>query len=644
MSVSSATSTTTSGTTTGNTGSATTSALGLGSGLDLNTIIDGLMKIEAQQQTRLKTQVTNHTQLVNVYQQLNAKYSTLQTAAQGLNLPTNWMAKAATSSSANVTATASISAISGSLSFVVKNLASAQTVASTGTVASTDTVVGSGKFLLGLGGAIGLANVTGTGLADGAHTMEVTQASTGASQSGSTALPASVTFTGAETITLNAGGSPKTITMQAGTYSASQLNDMITQQSGGVIKATTNNNGSLKLTTANEGSASSLQITGGTALSALGLAAGGTSNGTNGIVKVDGVANNVTDIRADGSNAVVLNGSAGTISASFSGGLRVGTANYKSIDLGDGKLSTVVSNINSAAMGVTASAVQIAPGQFKLQMQSATTGTAGQISASLSSLGSMGKFSAVSEGKDAQIQVGTGAGAYTVSSSSNTVSDVLPGVTMKLTKADPSELVTINVAGDVDNLTTKVGNLVSSMNDALKYIADNSTYDQKTGSSGWLLGNSTASRLKQSAYGVMQAALGSGAIASDVGITVNQDGTFKFDTAKFQDAYAKDPEKVAAMFVEGGTKGTTSTTDNGIAQRVAALTKQATDSINGTITIAIKGENTTIDDLNKQITSWDGRLAQRRQTLLSMFSAMDTAVANFKAQGTWLSGQISKLG
>jgi flagellar hook-associated protein 2 len=634
MSVSSSTSSTSSG---------TLNMLGIGTGTDLAAVVDQLMKIEALGQDRIKKNVTTKQSLVNVYQQLNAKFSTLKTSSEGLNLPSSWQAKAATSSSTNVTASATSAAISGSLAFVVKNLATSQTLASTGTVATTDAVVGSGKFLLGVGGAIGLGNVVGTGLADGAHTIKVTTASTGASQSGGSPLGATVTLSGTETIDANVNGVAKSFNLQAGTYTATQLNDMITTATGGTVKAATNNNGSLKLTTADEGSAASLQITGGTGLAALGLTATGTSNGTNGVVEVDGVSNVVTNIKADGSNSVVLNGSGGTVTASFNGGLRVGSADYKSIDLGDGKLSTVVSNINSAGMGVTASAVQVAPGQYKMQLQSATTGTAGQISSSLSSLGALGNFSAVSEGRDATIQVGTGAGAYSITSSSNTVSGALPGVTLTLTKADPDTTVTVNVGGDVETLATRVGNMVSSANDALKFIRDNSTYDPKTGASGWLLGNSTTRQVQQGIYSAMQSTLGAGLIPADVGITINKDGTFAFDTAKFKSAYAKDSEKVASLFVEGGTKGSVTNTAPGLAEKMNAFTKRATDSIDGTITVAIKGENKTIEDLNKQISAWDVRLETRRKNMLAMFSAMDTAVANFRSQGTWLSSQIAGL-
>lgn len=622
-----------------------TSALGIGSGLDLNSIVDGLMKIEAMGQTRLKNRQTTHNTLVGVYQQLNSKMLTLKTATEGLYLPSSWQAKSATSSAtSNVTASATTAAVPGVFTFAVKQLATAETLASAGTVSSTDAVVGTGSFLLGKGGALGLSNVSGTGLSDGAHTFKVTQASTGASQSGTSPLSASITLDGTETITAEVGGVAKNFTLKAGTYTRNELAEMISEATGGVLKGSLNADKSLKLTTADEGSASSLQITGGTGLAALGLSAGGVSNGTDGIIEIDGVANTVSDIRADGSNPVVLNADSGTVTATFSGGLREGTAEYKSVDLGDGKLSTVINAINSSGLGISAGAVQVSPGQYRLQLQSNTTGTAGRISADLGALQSaLGSFDVVNEGKNAVLQVGSGSGAYSITSSSNTVSDALPGVTLNLLKADPDTPVTVTVGGDVSTLSNKVLAMVNSVNDALKFIKDNSQYDQKTGASGYLLGNNVARRLQQEIFTAMSAPLGSSTSMGAIGITVKEDGTFAFDQSKFSAEYAKNPEAVAKLFVEGGTEGPNTGNNPGVMERMQKMAAKATNIVDGTITVAIKGEQSTINDLQKQIEKWDLRLQQRRDIMTRQFAAMDSAVANFRSQGNWLSGQIGGL-
>ena len=60
---------------------------------------------------------------------------------------------------------------------------------------------------------------------------------------------------------------------------------------------------------------------------------------------------------------VTLNAAAGTISATFSGGLRTGTLNAMNVSTGDGSLQTVVGAINGASTGVIASAVQVGVNQ-----------------------------------------------------------------------------------------------------------------------------------------------------------------------------------------------------------------------------------------------------------------------------------------
>lgn len=619
------------------------SMAGMGSGLDINGIIDSLIAVDSTQQNKIKNQVVIQQDKLSQYQKLNTQFSAIKTATGALNLPSSWKSFKATSSDATfATASATSAALPGTFSFSVKNLATAQTMASFGTVSSTSTnITGAGSMLLGKTGALGIGNLSGN-LSAGAHTVAVTQASAGAAVNGA-AVNNSVTFTGNETMQIDVDGSPKTITMQAGTYNQQQLASMLTTASGGALNVTVNSDKSLRMATTHEGSAATLAVTGGTALAQLGLSAGGPSTGTDGIVTVDGVATTVSDIQPNNANSVALSGG---VTAKFAGGLRVGSASVNSLSTGTGSLSDVVTNINAANLGVTAAAVQVAPNQYKLQLQSNTTGSAGAIGMDLSQFaGSLGEMQTINPAKDATIQVG-GANGYTVTSSNNTMSDVLPGVSINLLQADPNKTVTVSVAGDSEGMADKVKALVDAANSALSFIKSASTYNTTTKSAGALLGNSTASGLSSKLFSaisdtVQGSALGS---AGNIGIKMSDDGTFTFDRTKFTDAYKADPEKVASMFIEGGSTGVTTQTKPGIAERLNSLTKLATDSVTGLITTAINGQNSTIKDLNKQIDNWTTRLDAKRAVLVRQFSAMDGSIASLTAKGNWLAGQLKSLG
>src|SRR5437588_5576309 len=170
----------------------TSSVDGLVSGLDTTTIISQLMAIEKQPQDALKTKQSDANTMVAVYQALNTKFAALQSAAQTISRVADWKAMKASSSSTNVTATATSAASTGALSFTVENLSRAGSVASTGTVVSTSVVVANGPLLLAQGAdVLGIGGFTARAApSTGTHTVEVTQATSGATPTGAAALAA----------------------------------------------------------------------------------------------------------------------------------------------------------------------------------------------------------------------------------------------------------------------------------------------------------------------------------------------------------------------------------------------------------------------------------------------------------------------
>lgn len=90
-------------------------------------------------------------------------------------------------------------------------------------------------------------------------------------------------------------------------------------------------------------------------------------------------------------------------------------------------------------------------------------------------------------GADARITIGEGAGAYAVTSPSNSFADVLPGVTVRAVSASVNP-VTVTVDGNADALADKVSALVDAANAALAEIAAKSAYDTKTNKGGPLTG------------------------------------------------------------------------------------------------------------------------------------------------------------
>ncbi|MFG6487388.1 flagellar filament capping protein FliD [Roseateles sp. BYS78W] len=130
---------------------ATISSLGLGSGLDVESIITKLMAVEQQPITDINNKTTGLKTKLSTYGQIQSALSTLQTAANKLNDPTTWAGtKATTSDSTAASVTASSGAAVGTASLSVSQLAASQTLAST-TFASNTATVGQGTLTIELG-------------------------------------------------------------------------------------------------------------------------------------------------------------------------------------------------------------------------------------------------------------------------------------------------------------------------------------------------------------------------------------------------------------------------------------------------------------------------------------------------------------
>ena len=130
---------------------ATISSAGLGSGLDVNSIITQLMAIERQPLTALETKATAIQSTVSEYGKIKSAVSTLRDLAARLASITSWgQTVGASSNTAAVTATTTTGSAPGSYAVEVQTLASVQTLA-TGTFASSDAIPGAGSLRIELG-------------------------------------------------------------------------------------------------------------------------------------------------------------------------------------------------------------------------------------------------------------------------------------------------------------------------------------------------------------------------------------------------------------------------------------------------------------------------------------------------------------
>jgi flagellar hook-associated protein 2 len=538
---------------------------GLVSGLNTQSIINAEMAVYEQPLTNLQTeQSTINTQIAD-FQAINTQLLSLQQSADALADPSafNEAYAAASSNSSVATAAVTSGTQTGSLTFAVDQLAVGSTQISAGTVASPNDIVTSGSVLVGSGGAaLGITSLTaGTGLAAGSHTIAVTQSSSGATVAGSAPLAASTTIGASnDQLDLVVNGAAQTVALASGTYTPSQLAQAIDAASGGSLSATTSVSGQLSLATTEQGSAASLQLTGGSALSALGLSAGSTVNGTDGVISLDGTSTTVSDISGSGTTSLTLNsGTGGTVTVGISGGVTAGSMTADSVSVGDGSLQSVVSAINGAGVGVTANALEVGVNSYALELTSNGTGTASSTTIDPQAFAGsgLGALLTTTSAQNAVVSVG-GTGGYQVTSQTNALSGLLPGITISLASVS-STPVTVTVSPDGSTVAGNVQTLVSAANQLLSTISTDTAYNTQTKTAGPLNGNMSLTSLAQQILGAIGEAVGRSGAGSDgtagesAGLAITSQGTITFNQTAFEAAYAKNPTGVQSMFTEGGT-------------------------------------------------------------------------------------------
>lgn len=240
-------------------------------------------------------------------------------------------------------------------------------------------------------------------------------------------------------------------------------------------------------------------------------------------------------------------------------------------------LNTLAAKINAiSGIGVSASVVQLSSNQWQMLLTSKTTGAAGQITfvddnSALSNLGLLDPANQIQAAQDAQITINN---SLTVYRSSNTISDVIPGVTLTLKKAGASASVT--TGPDTDAVIKMVHDFVDQYNSVMDFIDQKASYDTKAKQAGVLFGDPTVQMLQSRLRSLVTDRVpGSGTYSNlaAIGVDLGKWGTPNFgrlqvDDTKLRDAINTNIDAVGVLFgvneanVALGQAGSTATADS----------------------------------------------------------------------------------
>jgi flagellar hook-associated protein 2 len=143
----------------------------------------------------------------------------------------------------------------------------------------------------------------------------------------------------------------------------------------------------------------------------------------------------------------------------------------------------------------------------------------------------------------------------TVSKADNAIADVIPGVTLNLLKPTDKP-VTLTVAHDSSAITGMVQSFVKAFNDMNKTMQDATAYNPTTKEGAVLQGDATVRLLQSQIRNILNTPISNtgGALTNltQIGVTIQKDGTMALDTTKLNAAVDKNPEDVARLFTTVG--------------------------------------------------------------------------------------------
>lgn len=308
-------------------------------------------------------------------------------------------------------------------------------------------------------------------------------------------------------------------------------------------------------------------------------------------------------------------------------------------------LNDLVELINESDVGVNAAVINDgSPGApFRLILSAENPGSAGAFVFDDGGAGFKG--TTFNEAQDAVVFFGSTdpAKAQVITSTSNTLDDVIPGATITLNSTS-EQPVQVTISQDDGTALSAAQSFVDGFNTLMTTIDTYDAYDSENEERGLLLGDPALVQLKNRLFSSIVARSNdlSGSVSSlaEVGITVGSGSQLQLDATKFQNALSNDRQAVENLFTfretETNEDGEIVTTARGVGIAIDELLERLTDTDNGIIESRVSSIDRQIELNQDRIDSLNAALEIKRARLEAQFVAMEAALADLQRQSSAL--------
>jgi flagellar hook-associated protein 2 len=294
-------------------------------------------------------------------------------------------------------------------------------------------------------------------------------------------------------------------------------------------------------------------------------------------------------------------------------------------------LNTLATYINAQGWGVTASVVSDANGA-RLAIYSQSSGTSGALA--ITNNTTVLNFNTPVGGTNASLTID----GVPLSSSTNTVTGAIPGVTLNLASAAPGTPVQITVGPDATQAAAAITSFVTAYNAVIGNLNTQFTVDPTTNTEGPLGGDSAlrslqASLLADATYSISG---NSGLVnLASLGINLNDDGTLTIDNTQLNSTFTTNPGAFQSFFQNASVTG--------FANNFNSNLTNLTDPTQGIVNLDIANNTAQQADLTTQVSNLQDSIATQSAALTLQYAQVNATLEAFPSLLQEITAEIGAL-
>jgi flagellar hook-associated protein 2 len=299
------------------------------------------------------------------------------------------------------------------------------------------------------------------------------------------------------------------------------------------------------------------------------------------------------------------------------------------VDNTDNTLDGLAAAINGMNAGVTASVVTDANGA-RLSLVATASGALGDLTVSNNTTGL--NFNKAVQGLNASLT----ADGVPISSTTNTISGVIPGVTLNLASASPSTTVNISVSPNTSQAESAINTFVSAWNQVVQDLNAQFTVGSDGSGVQPLESDGTVRDAQQQLLSAITYSIGgnNGLVnLASIGLNLNDDGTITVDSTALSNAIGNNFSSVQNLL-----QGT-----SGFSTYMSNVLNQLTDPTQGSLTLDLQGMTQSNQDLTSQISDMQANLQTQDQNLATQYDQVQVALQELPLLQSQITQQLGTL-